>query len=203
MMRASVFVLILMSLALAGSATAQSTQEFKFLGGMETPVVSFKFKNLDEGGAAFSGPTREEVNFQTTLAPGSIVVKTAERRLYYILPAGRALAFAVGVGREGYEWSGENRVTRKAEWPDWRPPAQMIAREAENGHLIPTFVRGGPGNPLGARAIYIGDTEYRIHGTDKPWSIGQASSSGCIRMLNDNVTELYDLVQVGAHVVVQ
>jgi len=202
-MRASVFVLILMSLGLAGSATAQSTQEFKFLGGMETPVVSFKFKNLDEGGAAFSGPTREEVNFQTTLAPGSIVVKTAERRLYYILPAGRALAFAVGVGREGYEWSGENRVTRKAEWPDWRPPAQMIAREAENGHLIPTFVRGGPGNPLGARAIYIGDTEYRIHGTDKPWSIGQASSSGCIRMLNDNVTELYDLVQVGAHVVVQ
>jgi len=107
------------------------------------------------------------------------------------------------VGREGYEWSGENRVTRKAEWPDWRPPPQMITREAENGHLIPAFVKGGPGNPLGARAIYIGDTEYRIHGTDKPWSIGQASSSGCIRMLNDNVTELFDLVQVGARVVVQ
>ena len=201
MMRASLSVLV--SLGLTGSAMAQSIKEFKFLGGMETPVVSYRFKKLNEGGAALSGPTREEVDFQTTLAPGSILVKTADRRLYYILPGGRALAFAVGVGREGYEWSGENRVTRKAEWPDWRPPPQMITREAENGHLIPTFVKGGPGNPLGARAIYIGDTEYRIHGTDKPWSIGQASSSGCIRMLNDNVTELYDLVQIGARVVVQ
>ena len=116
---------------------------------------------------------------------------------------GQAIADSVGVGRDGFSWKGTNVVTRKAEWPDWRPPSEMIAREAANGHVIPDVVPGGPSNPLGARALYIGDTEYRIHGTNQPWSVGHASSSGCIRMLNANVVELYGLVQVGAKVVVE
>jgi lipoprotein-anchoring transpeptidase ErfK/SrfK len=181
--------------------------EFKFIGGMEIPSIGgstvANFSGGSVRGAMLTGPTREEIEFQSSLPPGSVLVKTAERRLYFIEAAGRALAFRVGVGREGFEWSGSNIVTRKAEWPDWRPPSSMIAREAENGHFIPAFVKGGPGNPLGSRAIYIGETQYRIHGTDKPWSIGQASSSGCIRMLNDDVAALYDMVQVGARVVVE
>ncbi len=199
---------LLLTLSISAPAFAQQSgqmaaKEFQFLGGMDTPVVSYSMKGFAVDGATQPGVTREEIAFQSLLPPGSIIVRTAERKLYFIEPAGRALAFSVGVGREGFEWSGTNTVTRKAEWPDWRPPPNMVAREAENGHLIPAFVKGGPGNPLGARAIYIGDTEYRIHGTDKPWSIGQAASSGCIRMMNDDVTELYDLVQIGARVVVE
>lgn len=150
-----------------------------------------------------TGPTRSEIDFATSLAPGSILVRTGERKLYFILPQGRAIAYMVAVGREGFAWHGTNQITRKAEWPDWRPPPQMIEREAQAGHFIPALVKGGPGNPLGARALYLGDTDYRIHGTDKPWSIGQASSSGCIRMLNEHVSELYGLVKIGATVVVE
>ena len=146
---------------------------------------------------------RQEISFDTALLPGSVLVRTAERQLYYILPNGRAVVYPVAVGREGFAWKGTNTVNRKAEWPDWRPPPQMIAREASAGHFIPDLVKGGEGNPLGARAIYLGDTDYRIHGTDKPWSIGHASSSGCIRMLNEDVTELYDLIKIGATVVVE
>lgn len=143
------------------------------------------------------------IAFRSPLPPGSIIVRTGERRLYYVLPEGKAIAYHVGVGREGFTWSGTNKVSRKAEWPDWRPPQEMIRREAERGHDLPTFMAGGPGNPLGARAIYIGDTQFRIHGTSQPWSIGQAVSSGCIRMMNEEVIDLYDRVQVGALVVVQ
>ena len=197
-------VSIILSVGLAGSAIADEpavtpTREFKFLGGMTSPVVSYESEKI----VPFKGPTREEIDFESPLPPGSVIVKTGERRLYFIEPGGKAIRYAVGVGREGFEWSGTNNVTKKTAWPDWRPPADMISREAQNGHLIPTFVKGGPGNPLGARAIYIGDTEYRIHGTNLPWSIGQASSSGCIRMRNENVEELYDLVQLGARVVVE
>jgi lipoprotein-anchoring transpeptidase ErfK/SrfK len=149
------------------------------------------------------GQARALVDFSTSLSPGSIMVRTAERKLYFILPSGKAIAYVVAVGREGFAWSGTNAISRKAEWPDWRPPPQMVSREADAGHIIPAVVKGGPGNPLGARALYLGDSDYRIHGTDKPWSIGQASSSGCIRMLNENVTELYDLVKIGAKVVVE
>jgi lipoprotein-anchoring transpeptidase ErfK/SrfK len=137
------------------------------------------------------------------MEPGSILVQTAARKLYYVLPGGQAEMYPIGVGREGFTWSGSNVITRKAEWPDWRPPANMIEREAERGHYIPAHMPGGPNNPLGARALYIGDTEYRIHGTTQPWSIGRASSSGCIRMLNEHVVDLYDRVQVGAKVVVE
>ena len=111
--------------------------------------------------------------------------------------------YPIGVGRDGYTWSGSNSITRKAQWPDWRPPPNMIRREAARGHFIPAHMPGGPQNPLGARALYIGSTEYRIHGTTQPWSIGRAVSSGCIRMLNEHVIDLYDQVQVGARVVVE
>ncbi len=150
--------------------------------------------------AAFRHKT---VDFTSELSPGSVMVRTDERRIYYVLPGNRAVMYQVGVGREGFTWSGTNQVTRKAEWPDWRPPREMIEREANRGRNIPEFVIGGPRNPLGARAIYIGDTEYRIHGTSEPWTIGQAVSSGCIRMVNEEVIDLYNRVEVGAVVVVE
>jgi len=143
------------------------------------------------------------VDFQTGLSPGSIVVRTYARKLYYVLPGGKAIEYGVGVGREGFTWTGANQVSRKAEWPDWRPPRVMIEREAVKGHYIPEYMPGGPDNPLGARALYIGDTEFRIHGTSQPWSIGLAVSSGCIRMLNEEVIDLYNRVQIGTLVVVE
>ncbi len=146
---------------------------------------------------------KEIVAFTRPLSPGSILVKTSERKLYFVLDGGKAISFPVGVGREGYTWSGQNNISRKAEWPDWRPPPAMLKREAERGRVIPAFVKGGPSNPLGARALYIGDTEFRIHGTAQPGSVGRAASSGCIRMLNEHVVELYELVQIGARVVVE
>ena len=143
------------------------------------------------------------VAFASDLPAGSIIIRTGERRLYYVLGGGEAIQYQVGVGREGFTWQGTNRVTRKAEWPDWRPPREMIVREAANGRDIPDYMPGGPDNPLGARAIYIGDTQFRIHGTTQPWTIGQAVSSGCIRMMNEEVIDLYGRVQVGSLVVVQ
>jgi lipoprotein-anchoring transpeptidase ErfK/SrfK len=147
--------------------------------------------------------SKQIVAFQRDLAPGSILIKTRERKLYLVLPNGQALQYPVGVGRQGFTWSGRNRVSRKAEWPDWRPPQVMIRREAKKGHYLPDMMEGGPDNPLGARALYIGSTEYRIHGTTQPWSIGRAVSSGCIRMLNEHVIDLYDRVTIGATVVVE
>lgn len=147
--------------------------------------------------------TRHEISFASDMPVGSILVKTKLRKLYFIEPGEMAIEYAVSVGREGFSWSGHNSITRKAEWPIWRAPPQMIVREAEHGHLIPSLVKGGPGNPLGARALYIGTTDYRIHGTDEPWSIGHANSSGCIRMMNQDVIELYDLAKVGTPVVVE
>ncbi len=146
---------------------------------------------------------KEVVDFTTSLGPGSIVIRTAERKLYYVLPAGRAIQYGISVGREGFTWSGTDKITRKAEWPDWRPPREMIEREAERGNYIPAHMAGGPENPLGARALYIGSTMYRIHGTNRPWSIGLAVSSGCIRLLNDEVIDLFDRVEIGAEVVVE
>jgi lipoprotein-anchoring transpeptidase ErfK/SrfK len=143
------------------------------------------------------------VSFSRDLAPGSVLVKTSERRLYFVLPGGQALRYPVGVGREGFTWSGRNQISRKAEWPTWRPPAVMIEREAKRGHFLPDEMEGGPENPLGARALYIGSTEFRIHGTTQPWSIGHAVSSGCIRMLNEQVVDLFDRVKVGATIVVE
>jgi lipoprotein-anchoring transpeptidase ErfK/SrfK len=141
---------------------------------------------------------RELVRFDLDYAPGTVVVSTAQRRLYLVLPSGQAMRYAVGVGRPGFEWSGVHRISRKAEWPDWRPPAEMLKRRPD----LPRFMEGGEDNPLGARALYLGSSLYRIHGSNEPNTIGQAVSSGCIRMTNEDVQDLYERVPLGATVVV-
>ena len=141
---------------------------------------------------------REIVAFDGAYKPGTIVVSTAERRLYFVMPGGEAIRYGVGVGRPGFTWSGVKTVTMKKEWPSWTPPAAMLARRPD----LPRYMAGGVENPLGARAMYIGSTEYRIHGSNEPDTIGQAVSSGCIRMTNEDVTDLYERVKVGAKVVV-
>jgi lipoprotein-anchoring transpeptidase ErfK/SrfK len=141
---------------------------------------------------------RTTVNFDSRYSPGTIVVNTAERRLYLVLPNGQALRYGIGVGRDGFRWGGVHKITAKKEWPSWTPPAEMLARR----HDIPRHMAGGIDNPLGARAMYLGSTLYRIHGSNEPETIGQAVSSGCFRMTNDDVTDLYNRVSVGATVVV-
>ncbi len=141
---------------------------------------------------------RQIVSYQTREAPGTIVVDTPNTYLYYVLGNGQAIRYGIGVGRDGFTWSGVKQVARKAEWPDWYPPAEMIKRQP----YLPRMTMGGPGNPLGARALYLGTSEYRIHGTNDPSTIGKTVSSGCIRLTNEDVTDLYSRVQVGAKVVV-
>ncbi len=142
------------------------------------------------------------VDYQTKHRPGTIIIDTPNRYLYLILANGKARRYGVGVGKPGFEWAGTHKITRKALWPDWRPPAQMIAREKKKGRHLPTYMAGGPANPLGARALYLGSTLYRIHGTNQPWTIGGAVSSGCIRMRNEDVVELYERVGNGTKVIV-
>jgi lipoprotein-anchoring transpeptidase ErfK/SrfK len=151
---------------------------------------------------AFGGRSfRQRVDFDDPrYTPGSIIIRTQERALYYVTGDGEAIRYRVGVGREGFQWSGHSRIVAKKEWPDWTPPPQMIAREAAKGVTIPAFMEGGPNNPLGARALYIGGTLFRIHGTNNARSIGGAVSSGCIRMLNADVIDLYNRVSIGAPV---
>ncbi len=141
---------------------------------------------------------RTIVNYSTREAPGTVIIDTANTTLYYVLGQNRAVRYGVGVGREGFTWSGVQTITRKAEWPDWHPPAQMIARQP----YLPRFMAGGPGNPLGARAMYLGGTEYRIHGTNDPSTIGKFVSSGCIRLTNEDVADLFSRVDVGTRVTV-
>lgn len=142
------------------------------------------------------------VQYQTEQKPGTIVIDTRERFLYLVMADGMAKRYGVGVGKPGFEWAGTHKVTAKREWPTWRPPQEMIAREAAKGHFLPASMEGGPENPLGARALYLGSTLYRIHGTNAPWSIGSGVSSGCIRMRNEDVTDLYERVKVGTKVIV-
>jgi len=141
---------------------------------------------------------RETVDYPTKLKPGSIVVETSERRLYLVLEDGKALRYGIGVGRDGFRWSGQHTITRKAEWPGWTPPPEMRKRVPD----LPVYMPGGADNPLGARAMYIGATLYRLHGTSEPWTIGQAVSSGCIRLTNEDIIDLYDRTKIGALVVV-
>ncbi|MBI5321520.1 L,D-transpeptidase [Bradyrhizobium sp.] len=141
---------------------------------------------------------RATVAFDTREAPGTIVIDTGGTALYYVLGGGRAIRYGVGVGREGFTWSGVQTVSRKSEWPDWHPPAEMIARQP----YLPRFMAGGPGNPLGARAMYLGSSQYRIHGTNDPSTIGKFVSSGCIRMTNEDVIDLFSRVDIGTRVVV-
>jgi lipoprotein-anchoring transpeptidase ErfK/SrfK len=142
---------------------------------------------------------KQIVDYETKLRPGTIVVETGERRLYFVLADGKAIKYGIGVGRDGFTWTGILKITRKAEWPDWTPPEEMITRQP----YLPRWMAGGPGNPLGARAMYLGATVYRIHGTNAPETIGQAVSSGCFRLVNDDVSDLYQHVKVGTKVVVR
>jgi len=142
---------------------------------------------------------KQMVYYRTTEAPGTIIISTAERHLYLVQPNGRALRYGIGVGRDGFQWQGLLNITKKAEWPDWTPPPEMIARQP----YLPRFMAGGPGNPLGARAMYLGTTVYRIHGTNQPWTIGTKISSGCFRLVNADVSDLYGRVPVGTKVIVR
>jgi lipoprotein-anchoring transpeptidase ErfK/SrfK len=156
----------------------------------------------DDEGAGSSSVVPERlrravVAFDTHEAPGTVVIDTGHTTLYYVLGQGRAVRYGVGVGREGFTWSGVQTISRKAEWPDWHPPTEMIARQP----YLPRFMAGGPGNPLGARAMYLGTSEYRIHGTNDPSTIGKFVSSGCIRLTNEDVTDLFSRVDVGTKVV--
>lgn len=151
------------------------------------------------GGRSYRRIGRQTVSYKTSHRRGTIVVNTKERRLYYVLGGGKALKYAIGVGRPGFQWSGTHRVSRKAEWPGWTPPPAMRRRQPN----LPRYMPGGLNNPLGARAMYIGSTIYRIHGSNEPWTMGQAVSSGCIRMTNEDVKHLYRQVKIGARVVVK
>ena len=141
---------------------------------------------------------RQEVIYEGPEAPGTIVVDTPQKFLYLVQPGGRALRYGIGVGRPGFTWSGMHTVSSMKEWPDWVPPKEMLERQP----YLPKFMAGGPTNPLGARALYLGSTLYRIHGSNEPWTIGQNVSSGCIRMRNQDVIDLYSRVKVGAKVMV-
>ena len=199
---AAAAALVILAAGYSPPALAEvTTASLKIFGGMGggNRAALPNFETEDESESV----TRSLIAYASPEPAGTIIVNTTARRLYLLLGDGQAMSYAVGVGREGFTWTGRNHVSRKAEWPDWRPPAEMIDREARRGRAIPAFMPGGPDNPLGARAIYIGDTEFRIHGTTQPWSIGQAVSSGCIRMLNADVIDLYDQVVVGALVIVE
>lgn len=142
---------------------------------------------------------RQTVFFRTSEVPGTIIIQTSERYLYLVQGNGRAMRYGIGVGREGFQWQGLLKISRKAEWPDWTPPPEMIQRQP----YLPRFMAGGPGNPMGARALYLGATVYRIHGTNQPQTIGSAVSSGCFRLVNADVTDLFNRVPVGTKVVVR
>ena len=163
-------------------------------------VAALPPEDQPESGPAELPPNlrRQEVDFQTKEPPGTIIVDTPHTYLYYVLGHGRAIRYGVRVGRDGFTWTGVQKITRKAEWPDWHPPPEMIDRQP----YLPRFMAGGPGNPLGARAMYLGSTVYRIHGTNQPSTIGKFVSSGCIGMLNEDVEDLFDRVKVGTRVVV-
>ncbi len=161
-------------------------------------VLDVTPSNASGGRAAATPIPRETVPYAGPHRPGTIVVNAKERRLYLVMDGGKAMKYGVGVGRPGFEWGGTKTVTRKQEWPTWTPPAQMLKRRPD----LPRFMPGGPENPMGARAMYLGSSLYRIHGSNEPETIGQAVSSGCIRMLNDDVIDLYTRVRVGTQVVV-
>jgi lipoprotein-anchoring transpeptidase ErfK/SrfK len=178
-------------LAGAGHARAQGLFDMRdIMGGSDF---------FRSGGGGSSPIRRQTVNFSGQYAPGTIYINTAERRLYLVLGNGQALAYGIGVGRDGFRWSGTHRITAKKEWPSWTPPAQMLRRRPD----LPRHMVGGVDNPLGARAMYLGSTLYRIHGSNEPETIGQAVSSGCFRMTNEDVQDLYSRVSVGTPVIVR
>ena len=185
------------TMAFSGSAAAAPLPLFPFL--MTPPVQAAP---PEDEGTAVEMPARlkrQIVGYATREAPGTIIIDSPNTYLYYVLGGGRAIRYGIGVGRDGFTWSGVQSVTRKAEWPDWTPPPEMIARQP----YLPRQMAGGPGNPLGARAMYLGGTIYRIHGTNAPQTIGTRVSSGCIRLTNQDVSDLYSRVNVGTKVIVR
>ena len=166
-----------------------------------TPPPAAEEAQPQDDGTTFELPARlrrQVVSYPTREVPGTIIIDTPNTYLYYVLGSGQAIRYGIGVGRDGFTWSGVQSITKKAEWPDWTPPPEMIARQP----YLPRHMAGGPGNPLGARAMYLGGTEYRIHGTNAPETIGTHVSSGCIRLTNEDVSDLYSHVNVGAKVIV-
>ena len=181
------------ALLIAAVPAQASTDE---IGGSYVDLLSLNLKY--DGRPQASSIPREIVDFDQKYAPGTILVSSKERRLYFVLPEGKAIRYGVGVGRPGFEWGGVQRISRKAEWPAWTPPPPMLKRRPD----LPRYMSGGVNNPLGARAMYLGSSLYRIHGSNEPETIGQAVSSGCIRMTNEDVADLYERVRIGTRVVV-
>ena len=193
------------AIVIGGSAAASAQvqlHEFLFKPKQEREQYLQENRRTSYGRSDKSPIRRKVINFDG-YSVGTIVIDTSDRRLYHVIKPGRAMAYGVGVGRQGFTWTGRHRITRKAEWPGWTPPASMRARERAKGRILPAYMEGGPNNPLGARALYIGSTLYRIHGTNQPWTIGMAVSSGCIRMRNEDVMDLYTRVGVGTKVIVR
>jgi lipoprotein-anchoring transpeptidase ErfK/SrfK len=190
------------ALAFSGAAGAAPLQLFPFF--TAPPVQAapqLQAPQVDEDGVAVELPARlkrQVVSYATREAPGTIIIDTPNTYLYLVMGHGQAMRYGIGVGRDGFTWSGVQSITKKAEWPDWTPPPEMIARQP----YLPRQMAGGPGNPLGARAMYLGGTIYRIHGTNAPGTIGTRVSSGCIRLTNEDVADLYSRVTVGTRVIV-
>ena len=187
-----------LSIAPAIFPGAASAQVFGYAPSTQSAFPSDRIMTEDRDGVVSERLRRTVVSLDTHEAPGTIIIDTGNTSLYYVLGQGRAIRYGVGVGREGFTWSGVQTISHKAEWPDWHPPAEMIARQP----YLPRFMAGGPGNPLGARAMYLGSSQYRIHGTNDPSTIGKFVSSGCIRLTNEDVTDLFSRVDVGTRVVV-
>ena len=188
-------------IAAALSCGPAQAQQLAFFGPVQKQIVppaAAPAEQNDEDAQLDPRLQRQIVAYRTGEAPGTIVIDTPHTYLYFVLGGGKAIRYGIGVGREGFTWSGVKTVARKAEWPDWYPPSEMIARQP----YLPRLVAGGPGNPLGARAMYLGGTVYRIHGTNDPTTIGKHVSSGCIRLTNEDVIDLYNRATVGTKVVV-
>ena len=196
---ATVALAAIAALGLAASAEANPLPLFPFIM-QPAPAMQAPPPAVDDATSTAmpSRFKRQIVAYATREAPGTIVIDTPNTYLYFVLGNGQAIRYGIGVGRDGFRWSGVLRISRKQEWPDWRPPPEMIQRQP----YLPRFMAGGPGNPLGARALYLGDTVYRIHGTNQPRTIGHAVSSGCFRLVNRDVIDLYTRVPVGTKVVV-
>jgi len=203
-MRKSTFLSLGIALAVAVVASATQAAPKVFWDPISRKYVEYENGKLVgyQRHSRQSRIKRQDVAYKGPYGPNTIIVNTSERRLYFVYEKGRALKYGIGVGRAGFQWSGTHQITRKAEWPGWTPPPEMIERERAKGRILPAYMEGGVKNPLGARALYIGSTLYRIHGTSEPWTIGSAVSSGCIRLTNEDVIDLYNRVKVGAKVVV-
>jgi len=201
--RKTVVAVAILFAASAMSITAASADPFNpfeaLFGPHREPVTAPAYANPQEDAKELRADLqRQVVNYRTSEAPGTVIIDTPNTYLYLVMPGGKAMRYGIGVGREGFTWAGVKTIERKAEWPDWTPPPQMIHRQP----YLPRFVAGGPSNPLGARAMYLSGSVYRIHGTNAPETIGGFVSSGCIRLLNEDVIDLYNRAHVGAKVVV-